>query len=194
MKPEHSSEGLVRSDRHKVGAGFLWVHILLALGLLVAAGAAMVGLASSGTTAAAQGRNVPPPALAASHPLSAASGREAAAAYGRLPLIFEANQGQSDARVKFLARGSGYVLFLTGNEAVLTLQTVSSPQRSSAKPDVVRMHLAGSSATKVSAADELPGRTNYLIGNDPAKWHRNVPQYARVRYEHVYPGIDSATF
>src|SRR2546426_9496914 len=42
-------------------------------------------------------------------------------AYGKLPLNFEANQGQTDARVKFLARGSGYGLFLTSEEAVLTL-------------------------------------------------------------------------
>ena len=42
-------------------------------------------------------------------------------AYGKLPLSFEINQGQTDPRVKFLSRGSGYSLFLTGNEAVLTL-------------------------------------------------------------------------
>jgi hypothetical protein len=41
------------------------------------------------------------------------------AAYGELPLI---NQGQTDRRVKFLSRGSGYSLFLTANEAVLTLR------------------------------------------------------------------------
>ena len=43
-------------------------------------------------------------------------------AYGKLPLSFEANQGQSNARVKFVSRGSGYTLFLTSSEAVLLLQ------------------------------------------------------------------------
>src|SRR5262249_11951127 len=43
-------------------------------------------------------------------------------AYGKLPLSFEVNRGQTDARVKFLSRGSGYSLFLTGNEAVLALK------------------------------------------------------------------------
>jgi hypothetical protein len=42
--------------------------------------------------------------------------------YGRLPLSFEANSGQADRSVKFLSRGSGYRLYLTGNEAVLTLR------------------------------------------------------------------------
>ena len=41
--------------------------------------------------------------------------------YGKLPLSFEANQGQTDSRAKFLSHGRGYSLFLTGDEAVLTL-------------------------------------------------------------------------
>src|ERR1700748_3438831 len=43
-------------------------------------------------------------------------------AYGKLPLSFEANDGQTDARVKFLSRGSGYTLFLTPTETVLRLR------------------------------------------------------------------------
>src|SRR6185436_10013690 len=38
--------------------------------------------------------------------------------------------------------------------------------------------------------DELPGKINYFVGNDPMKWHTNVRTHARVRYEGVYPGID----
>jgi len=45
-------------------------------------------------------------------------------------------------------------------------------------------------AARVSGAELLPGKSNYLIGNDPSKWHRNIPQFARVNYESVYPGID----
>ncbi len=48
-----------------------------------------------------------------------------ATSYGKLPLSFEANQGQTDPRVRFLARGSGYTLFLTDDEAVLTLKKSS---------------------------------------------------------------------
>jgi Beta-propeller repeat/Transmembrane protein 131-like N-terminal len=42
--------------------------------------------------------------------------------YGKLPMAFEINQGQADAQVKFLARGAGYTVFLTGDEAVLALK------------------------------------------------------------------------
>src|SRR5262245_62686612 len=50
-------------------------------------------------------------------------------AYGKLPINFEANRGQTDDRVKFVARGSGYTLFLTPGEAVLKLRTAHSGRR-----------------------------------------------------------------
>src|SRR5947208_2570130 len=43
---------------------------------------------------------------------------EQATTYGRLPLSFEANQGQIDSQVQFLSRGSSSTLFLTTTEAV----------------------------------------------------------------------------
>jgi uncharacterized repeat protein (TIGR01451 family) len=43
---------------------------------------------------------------------------------------------------------------------------------------------------EVRGEDQLPGKSNYFIGNDPTKWHRDIPQFARVRYVSVYPGID----
>ena len=53
------------------------------------------------------------------------------------------------------------------------------------------MKLVGANSTTKPAGDgQLPGMSNYLIGNDPSKWHRDVPQFARVRYRDVYPGID----
>ena len=58
---------------------------------------------------------------------------------------------------------------------------------------VVRMKLVGATASAESTVigvDELPGRSNYFIGDDPTKWHTNVPHYAKVKYTGVYPGID----
>ncbi len=113
-----------------------------------------------------------------------------------VPMFFEANQGQTDPRVKFLSRGHGYGLFLTANEAVLSLQRSSRAETRLAAPqaasNVIRMRLEGSnsSAVRIAGADLLPGKSNYFIGNDPSKWHRGIPQYARVNYESVYPGVD----
>ncbi len=131
--------------------------------------------------------------------------RYATAAYMRLPLSFEANNGQTDPRVKFLTRGSGYQLFLTPTEAVLTLRQDVGGERthkkshhdSSEKADassrsaVLRMKIVGGNAEPgLTGLGELTGRTNYFIGNDPEKWRTNVPNYARVEYHSVYPGVD----
>lgn len=129
--------------------------------------------------------------------------------YGKLPLTFEANQGQTGDQVKFLSRGPGYTLFLTPTEAVLSLQARSNTpkQRSlqreragvrgkgsdstSTVSTALRMQLVGSNPKPhVSGVDALPGKVNYFRGNDPKEWRTNVPTYAKVKYEQVYPGID----
>jgi len=114
-----------------------------------------------------------------------------------LPLFFEPNHGQTDPRVKFLARGAGYTLFLTANEAVLELQQPAVSHQQSAvshqpsAASVIRMRLDGAnSLARVSGVEPLRGKSNYFIGDDPAKWHRNIPQFARVNYAAVYPGVD----
>jgi hypothetical protein len=51
--------------------------------------------------------------------------------------------------------------------------------------------LAGANPSPhVTGRDELPGKSNYFVGNDPARWRTNVPAYARVHYRDVYPGVD----
>src|SRR5947208_17118299 len=133
-------------------------------------------------------------------------------AYAGLPLSFEPNEGQTDRQVRFLARSSGYALFLTGDEAVLSLRSRESgaalseakgvrSQKQEGRPwslvpshlqrptdraqgtkdkgpgtnDVLRMKLVGANqAAKVTALDELPGKSNYFIGNDPKKWRTDV--------------------
>ena len=154
--------------------------------------------------------------------------------YGKLPLRFEANQGQVRGTVKFLARGRGYKLFLTGSEAVLALRKQgaigqmhgklltqtrpdsleafsrflrrdegiferepaalgSAPRLNSETdpPAVLRLQLVGAnSQPSITGMDELPGKSNYFLGNDPKKWRTNVPTYAKVKYTDVYPGVD----
>jgi hypothetical protein len=134
------------------------------------------------------------------------------ASYAALPLAFEPNQGQTDSQVKYLARGRGYTLFLTANEAVFSLhsgsaendslvrrgaalragnQARSKAQRNSSA--VVRMQLVGgNSLAEVAASGQLSGSTNYFLGNDPSKWRTDVARYARVAYHGVYPGVNLA--
>ncbi|MGD0695218.1 MAG: SBBP repeat-containing protein, partial [Terriglobia bacterium] len=180
--------------------------------------------------------------------------------YGKLPLSFEANEGQTDSKVQFLSRGNGYAVFLEASEATLALHEVAqgfSPAtqdmtlrsavatrrqgvtegcrpfdsllaayeewRSRCEPfegffntnvrrpvteplqerygrnlpspepnsTVLRLKLLGAnSLAKGSGLAELPGKSNYFIGNDASKWRTNVSSYAKVRYQNVYPGTD----
>jgi hypothetical protein len=184
------SEELVRLNRRGSGTGLLWSRIVPAALLLMAAGAAVLSLGShTPSTVAANVAQLP---ALASQPVHPTSPEPVLTTYAQLPLMFEANQGQTDPRVKFVARGSGYGLFLTSDEAVLTLHRPSAKyQQPVGKASVVRMKLAGGKTNpELQGSDLLPGKSNYLIGKDPSKWQRGVPQYARVRYSQVYPGVD----
>ena len=135
--------------------------------------------------------------------------------YGKLPLAFEANQGQTNAQVKFLSRGSGYTLFLTPTDAVLSLVQPTRQKRTGLpavpgqvppaatkaeaptadttpiQTSALRMRLAGAHAhPQIQGLDELRGKSNYFLGNDPKKWRTNVPNYARVEYRNIYPGVN----
>lgn len=128
------------------------------------------------------------------------------ASYGQLPLGFEANQGQTDGQVQFLAHGQGYTLFLTAREAVFAFRPPAAHRQRhrSLKPRpgagqdppetaraVVRMQLLGANlAPQVVGLDEQPVKINYFRGNDPQQWPTNVPTYAKVHYTAVYPGVD----
>jgi RHS repeat-associated protein len=156
-----------------------------------------------------QSSGVPVPARAGSAtPPSGntASSQTRIATYGNLPLRFEENVGQTDSKVQFISRGSGYTLFLTPGEAVFKLSR-RNPTPRSKKPDsagfrnrlqskptetsVIRMKVDGATGTPtVTGMEKLPGVTNYLIGNDPSKWHKGITSYSKVQYSEVYSGVD----
>lgn len=127
-----------------------------------------------------------------------------ATVFAPLPVSFEVNRGQTDGRARFLARGAGYTLFLTEGAALLQLHTSSSPRPSRLLmagtvteqmrplPSVtigLRPH-GGDPHPRITGLHRLPGRINDFIGNNPQRWHTDIPTYAAVEYRNVYPGID----
>src|SRR5262249_3684408 len=96
--------------------------------------------------------------------------------WSNIPLSFEPNAGQAPAEVRYLARGSAYSLYLLPGEAVL------------AAPNALplRTKFSGANlAAPVFAEGQQASKSNYLIGDDPRKWHSSVPNYPRVRYSGV---------
>lgn len=134
----------------------------------------------------------------ASSPSATFRPHRAVADYGKLPLSFEHNEGQTDHHVKYLSRGNGYELFLTDDGATLTLQEpAKAKDRSSrtAAPEfhTLRVSVVGAGhPSSISGEDQLPGRVNYFIGKDPKNWHAGVPIYSQVKYRGIYPGVDLA--
>ena len=125
-----------------------------------------------------------PPFAAAQSRTSDAPNVRARRAVANGPMRFEVNRGQTDPRVRFLARGNGYTLFLTDQEAVFSLDAERGRS-------ALRLSLVGAQPPRsIVGAEPLPGKTHYLRGSDSRRWTTDVPSFAKVRYEDVYRGID----
>src|SRR5207249_11594390 len=93
--------------------------------------------------------------------------------------VLHGERGGPDSRSIGLARSAGAACF------------AEEAKRRNADPVVLRTTFIGANRQpRVVGRDELPGKAHYFIGNDPAKWRTNVPMYARVHYQEIYPGID----
>jgi len=186
----------------------LTVRSLLELVLLVNLCAACVALSPGIAT-----RSLPMGSALTSghgdgHPEVGSTDRDNAI-FPSLPLAFEVNRGQADGQVRFLAHGTGYMLFLTATGATVSLPTSSAlpfrglpgtDRRRGAGRDsqgpagtgaaVVQLRFAGGDPdARVVGLNRLPGEVNYLIGHDPRGWRTAIPTYARVAYRNVYPGV-----
>jgi uncharacterized protein (TIGR03437 family) len=101
--------------------------------------------------------------------------------WGNIPLSFEPNTGQASAEVRYLARGSSYTLYLAGGETMLAGRNQSP----------LRTKLSGANlSARITGEAPQAATSNYFVGNDPRKWHTSIPNYEKVRYGGVYPGID----
>ena len=150
----------------------------------------------------------PAPAASVANPSansSAQSDARVREAYGKLPISFEANAGQSDSQVRFLSRNAGFNLFLTPAEAVISLKAASARKHTaggigslagdgkseSSDGAVVRLSFDGANKNPtLQALDKQANTSNYLIGNDASQWRAGVSNFARVQYTDIYAGID----
>jgi uncharacterized repeat protein (TIGR01451 family) len=144
---------------------------------------------------ASYGRGEPPSAVSPATAVDARAatldtrGREhVAQALGRLPLRFEANAGQFDPAIRFVARGTGYGVAITRTGA--TLDLASRGGRSAVAMTLVGGGQEAVTGSRVDPREPLSGVVNHYIGADPARWRAGVQQFARVRQANVYDGID----
>lgn len=138
------------------------------------------------------------------HPAQAneVSVAEARTAALRLPVYFEQNRGQVSGSAPFLSHHGGTQIGLSGGELTFILEGSTEPVKAPLGfPEAVptqpaaraelRMRLVGANpAAKGQGLDPLPGKSHYFLGNRADRWQRNVPHYARVQFQEVYPGMD----
>jgi hypothetical protein len=105
------------------------------------------------------------------------------------PISFEPNQGQVDQPVRFMARGPGYTLCLTHEAALLSFETGVSPEGAGTQSFAVKL-LGANSSPALVPKNELPTKSSYFLGSNPKNWRTGIPNFARVQFQDVYPGID----
>lgn len=113
---------------------------------------------------------------------------EAKTEFFHLPIMFEKNEGQVADNVQFLSKGPNYTLFLNREEVVISLLHDMKVEQMATG---VKMEFQGANK-EFSPKGEAPlkAKSNYFWGNDKSKWLSNVPQYEKVTYKGIYPGID----
>jgi len=114
-------------------------------------------------------------------------------------LLFEKNEGQAEASVKYLARSAGGVTYFFTAEGVTIVlaqtpaivSATAATNTSAAKAHALKVVFLGANANPEIVAEEPAGTiSNYLIGNERSRWRANVSNFRRVRYHNLYEGID----
>ena len=201
-------------------AGWVVLGSIVAVAVLATAGIVVAGSAKSKSHRAALATTASLKPILGNRTATPPLHDSVRASYAALPLAFEANEGQTDAQVRYVARGSGYKLSLTSKQAIISLpgrkstsevrdmmmnkrrgaagvkamlkkRAVTNHRESSTA--VVRMNLLGANPhSQLTAENRQQGIVNYFLGNDPSKWKSNIALYGQVTYRQLYPGVDLA--
>ncbi len=119
--------------------------------------------------------------------------QQAADAYAELPVSFIENQGQTNARVRYYARGNGYAFYMTPSEVMLTFAKQGEATTARQTPDGVALALQfldSNPGVEPQGAQRTAGVINDLRGSDPSQWHTQIPQFRDIIYPGLWPGID----
>ena len=169
-----------------------WTLVVMALALLALVVFAVLIPASQAPNAEhswAESTKSQSGAAPVSEPGSAAQMSEEAAldAYGKLPLAFVLNEGQTDEAVRYYTQGAGYGFFFTKEGARLSFA------EGKGRGHALGLDFLGADPeATLKAQKRLEGKANYLIGDDPTKWQQRLPTHGELLYGGLWPGIDMA--
>jgi hypothetical protein len=109
----------------------------------------------------------------------------------QLPLEFEANRGQHAPAVRFVSRTGAYQVALTNSGALFTLPA----SKQSARRSTVTLRFEGANrGVQPQGESQTEHLTNYLFSDTAERQYVDIPNFERVRYLGVYPGVDAVFY
>jgi hypothetical protein len=179
-------KALSRTKRTLVVMAFALLALLAAFAALIAASQVPSAKHSSvGTKDHESGAAAPVSQPGAAPQMSE---EEAIDAYGKLPLSFIPNEGQTDKAVRYYAQGAGYAFFFNQNGAMLSF----SEGKGRGGHALALDFLGADPEATLTARQRLSGEVNFLQGDEPGKWQQKLPTHAELLYGGLWPGIDMA--
>jgi len=106
------------------------------------------------------------------------------------PISFEPNKGQADENVKFVARGPGYVVYVTEKGTLLSLGPEVEHADAANRGSLAINFVGTVTHLQPVALRPVPASSSYLSGRDQTKWITGIPNFAQVQFHDVYSGID----
>src|SRR5262249_10156640 len=107
---------------------------------------------------------------------------QASEGYGRVPMSYEANEGQFEQKYEYAARAQGVDLLLNARTTLLLLKS---------SRDKLSLQFAGSNSdSSITPSQPLAWKSNYYLGNDSQRWISAVPNFSLLEQKSLYPGID----
>jgi hypothetical protein len=101
----------------------------------------------------------------------------------KLPLAFE-RQADGSGEL-YVARGDGYAIWIDRGKTTISIAPAPGQAGS-----VISMDFAGGRHIAARPGAQLPGKVNYIRGNDAREWKLGLPTYESVGYQGIYPGVD----
>ena len=101
----------------------------------------------------------------------------------KLPISFIENRGPTSNEAKFMVKASQATIYFTPSEVLFALVSKNNSSN-------VRMSFEGANPERLVGEEPLPGKANFFTGNNSSQWLTDIPIYASVRYQGIYPGID----
>jgi Beta-propeller repeat/Abnormal spindle-like microcephaly-assoc'd, ASPM-SPD-2-Hydin len=104
---------------------------------------------------------------------------------GGVPIVFESATSQMSGQVTMIGRLPGATVAFEAGRFRMGLRE---------GPSQLDIGFKGASPAVPRGTSILSSQSNYLLGNDPTQWRTHIPNYRRVEYAGLYPGIDGVFY